>query len=163
MCWSVCAVLLPLWCWLTTWLGGGGWWWVSTGLRPAEPGLETQTSPTVLSCPVCMCEWAVFTWPMAFGREWKAGRCRAAVWWWLTGSWRCSQLRRHPLASSLLCAWILILVCVFTCVSLRIISRVMLTHVAVVTTGRESRCVHTEIPLLSWHVGNFYCVNMNVW
>lgn len=38
--------------------------------RTAKPGLETQTSPTVL--PLCMCEWAVFTQPTVFGREWWA-------------------------------------------------------------------------------------------
>lgn len=38
--------------------------------RTGKPGLETQTSPTVL--PVCMCEWAVFTQPTVFGREWWA-------------------------------------------------------------------------------------------
>lgn len=36
----------------------------------AKPGLETQTSPTVL--PLCMCEWAMFTQPTVFGREWWA-------------------------------------------------------------------------------------------
>lgn len=38
--------------------------------RTAKPGLETQTSPTVL--PLCMCERVVFTQPTVFGREWWA-------------------------------------------------------------------------------------------
>lgn len=38
--------------------------------RTAKPGLETQRSLTVLA--LCMCEWAVFTQPTMFGREWWA-------------------------------------------------------------------------------------------
>lgn len=38
--------------------------------RTARPRLETQMSPTVLT--LWMCEWAVFTQPTVFGREWWA-------------------------------------------------------------------------------------------
>lgn len=83
------------------------------------PGLETQTSRTVLPS-VCMCEWAVFTQPTVFGREWWAAgvvQLLSGLGWRVmeeklaegrggrgTARWRCFHLDISQILPMCICA-----------------------------------------------------------